>query len=86
MKPTPTEMMKNLQGINSRTDEAENKNNDLEYQEEKTLNQNSKQKNPKNEDSCKEPLIHNCITMVPEGEEKDQESETLFLNNDRKIP
>ena len=35
MKVTPSEIKNNLQGNNSRVDEAKNKNNDLEHQEEK---------------------------------------------------
>ena len=41
-------MKNNLQGINSRVDEANNQINDLEHKEAKTTNQNNKKKkNPK---------------------------------------
>ena len=43
MKDTPIEIANNLQGNNSRVDEAENQVNDLE-QKQKTTNQNNKKK------------------------------------------
>ena len=48
-------MMNNLQGINSRVDEAENQNNHLENKEAKTSNQNSKKQkdSPPNEKSVR---------------------------------
>ena len=42
MKVTLSEIRKNLQGISSGGDEAENQMNNLEYKEEKIFNQNSK--------------------------------------------
>ena len=42
MNVTLSEIKKKLQGINNGVDEAKNLINDLEYKEEKTLNQNSK--------------------------------------------
>ena len=42
MKDTLIEIKNNLYGINSRVDKAKNQISDLEYKEEKTLNQNSK--------------------------------------------
>ena len=49
IKITLRKIKKNLQGINSGMDEADNEINDLEYKEEKIFNQNSKEKkkNPK---------------------------------------
>ena len=44
MKDTLIEIKNNLQGNNSRVDEAENQINDLEHKEEKTTNQNKKKK------------------------------------------
>ena len=53
MKDKLTKMKDNLQGINSRIDEAENKISGLEYKETKTPNQNSKKK----KESKKTPRI-----------------------------
>ena len=44
MKDILTEIKNNLQGINSRVDEAKNQINDLEHEEAKTATQNSKKK------------------------------------------
>ena len=44
MKDTLIEIKNNLQGNNSRVDEAENQMNDLEHKEERTFNQNSEKK------------------------------------------
>ena len=77
--------MKNLQGNNSRVDEAENQINDLEHKEAKTTNQNNKKKkeSKKIEDSVsslwdnfKQSNI--CLIWVPEGKEKEQENGNLF--------
>ena len=47
-KDTLIEIKNNLQGNNSKVDEAENQINDLEHKEQKTTNQNNnKKKNPK---------------------------------------
>ena len=43
-KDTQIEIKNNLQGNNSRVDEAKNQINDLEHQEEKTTIQNNKKK------------------------------------------
>ena len=53
MKDTLIEIKNNLQGNNSKVDEAENQINDLEQKEEKINNQNHKKKKriQKNEDS-----------------------------------
>ena len=53
MKDTPIEMKKNLQGNNSRVDEAENQINDLEHKEAKKKQQQQKknQNNKKKEES-----------------------------------
>ena len=44
MKDTLIEIKNNLQGNNSRVDEAKNQINDLEHKEEKMFNQNKKKK------------------------------------------
>ena len=44
MKNSLSEIKNNLQGNNSRVDEAKNQSNDLEHQEEKTTIQNNKKK------------------------------------------
>ena len=44
MKDTLIEIKNNLQGHNSRVDEAKNQINDLEHEEEKLTNQNEKKK------------------------------------------
>ena len=85
MKDSLIEIKNNLQGNNSRVDEAENQINDLEHKEAKN-NQSEKQeekRTPKNEDSInslwdnlKWSNIH--ITGMPEGEEKEQETGNLF--------
>ena len=58
MGDTIIEIKSNLQGNNSRVDEAENHINDLEHKEEKTTNQNNKKKkeSKKNEDSVKQTV------------------------------
>ena len=80
MKDTLTEIKNNLQGTNSRVDEAENQINDLEHKEAKN-NQSEPQEEKriqKNEDSVScfwdnfnMSNIH--IIGVPKGEEKEQE-------------
>ena len=47
MKDTLTEIKNNLQGNNSRVDEAKNQMNDLEHKEARTTNQNKKEKESK---------------------------------------
>ena len=44
IKVTLSEIRKNLQGINSEVDEAENQINDVEHKEEKNFNQSNKKK------------------------------------------
>ena len=44
MKVIPSEIKKNLQGPNSKGDEAKHQINDLEHKTEKTFNQNKKKK------------------------------------------
>ena len=53
MKDTLIEIKNNLQGNNSRVDEAKNQINDLEHRKKKTTNQRTtrRKKNPKNEGS-----------------------------------
>ena len=46
-KDTLTEIKNNLQGNNSRVDEAKNQMNDLEHKEARTTNQNKKEKESK---------------------------------------
>ena len=59
MKVTLSEINKNLQGINSRVNEAKNQINDLEDEEEKIFHQNSKEKNDQRKQGLtKEPLGH----------------------------
>ena len=59
IKDTLIEIKNNLQGINSRVDEAKNQINDLEHKEAKTTNQNSKKKKElKKQELAKEPLGH----------------------------
>ena len=86
MKDTLIEIKNDLQGNNSRVDEAENQINDLEHEEEKKTNQSEQQEEKiiqKYEDSIsslwdkfKRFNIH--IIGVPEGEEKEQEIGNLF--------
>ena len=78
--------MNNLQGINSRADEAENQINDMEHK--KTKNNQAEQQEEKriqkkNENSVRSVWdnfkwnnIH--IKGVPEGEQKEQETGNLF--------
>ena len=71
------EIKNNLQGNNSRVDEAENQINDLEHKEEKNnqSEQPERKRVPQNKDSISS-LWDNfkrsniCIIRVPEGEEK----------------
>ena len=56
-KDTLIEIKNNLQGNNSRADEAKNQINDLEHKEEKTTNQTRRRKeNPKKQGQGKQPL------------------------------
>ena len=85
MKDTLIKINNNLQGNNSRMDEADNQINNLEHKEAKN-NQSEQQKEKrikKNEDiissiwdNFKKSNI--CIIGVPEGEEKEQENGNLF--------
>ena len=90
MKDTLTEMKNNLQGINSKVDEAENQISDLECKEAKNT-QSEQQKGKrilKNEDSVRSLWdnfnVH--ITGVPEGGEREQEIENLFRKTEGKLP
>ena len=57
MNDTLIERKNNLQGNNSRVDEANKQINDLEHKEEKTTNQNNKKKKEsKKTGQCKQPL------------------------------
>ena len=84
MKDTVIKIKDNLQGNNSRVDEAENQINDLEQQEEENNQWEQAEKGiQKNEDSISR-LWNNfkhsniLITGVSEGEEKEQEIGHLF--------
>ena len=93
MKNILIEIKNNLQGSNSRVDEAENqnglehkeaKNNQLEQQEEKNL-----KKNEYGLSSLWDNFRHSNIHIigVPEAEEKEQEIGNLFeKNKERKLP
>ena len=84
-KATPIETENNLQGNNSRVDEAENQINDLEHKEGKKVQFGTirRKKNPKTKDRLRS-IWHNfkCtniqITGLPEGVGKGQEIENLF--------
>ena len=57
MKVTLSKIKKNLQGINSGVDKAENQINDLEHKEEKKhLIRTTRKKNPKKQGQSKKPL------------------------------
>ena len=56
MKDLLIEIKNNLQGNESRADEAENQINDLEHKEAKRTNQKKKKKNPIEQGQCKQPL------------------------------
>ena len=74
MKDTLTEIKNNLQGINSRVDEAENQINDLEHKEAKINNQSEQQEEkriPPNKNSVSsiwDNFKHSniCIIGVPQ--------------------
>ena len=85
MKDTLVEIKSNLQGINSKVDEAENQINVLEHKEPKTnqSEQQAEKRTQENEDSVSSPSDNfKCsnisITGVPEGEEKEQEIGNLL--------
>ena len=95
MKDTLIEIKNNLQGNNSRVDEAEDHINDLEHKEPKTthLNNRKKKESPPRKNESVSSLWDNfkysnfCIIGVPEGKEKEQEIGNLFeKNNERKLP
>ena len=82
MKDTLIEIKNNLQGNNSRVDEAESPINDLEHKESKNnQSEQKKKKNPPNEDSVsslwdnfKKSNIH--LIRVPEEKRKSKKLET----------
>ena len=94
MKDTLTEIKNNLQGNNSRVDEAKNQINDLEHKGAKNhqSEQEEEKKIQKNEDNASSLWVNFkrsniCIIGVPKGEEKEQEIGNLFeKNNERKLP
>ena len=84
MKETLIEIKSNLQGINSRVDEAENQTNHLEHKEAEDIQSVQQEKRIKKiKDSVRSlwnSFKHSniCIIGVPEGEEKEQEIGKLF--------
>ena len=85
MKAALSEIKKNLQGTGSGGDEAEIQINVLEHKEEKSIQseQQEEKRIPKNEDGIRSPWdISKCtniqIIHVPEGEEEEQEIDSLF--------
>ena len=66
MKDTLTEMKNNLQGINSRVDDAKNQINDLEHKEAKKqpIRTTRRKKNLKNEDSVSSLWTTNIPTFT----------------------
>ena len=78
MKDSLIETENNLQGNNSRVDEAKNQINDLEHKEAKSNQPEQEEKRiQKNEDSVNSiwdnfKRSNICIIGVPEGEEKEQ--------------
>ena len=85
MKDTLIEIKNNLQENNIRVDEAENQINDLEYKEAKNNHseQQEEKRIQKKEDNIRglwDNFKHTniCIMWVPEGEEKEQETENVF--------
>ena len=84
MKDTLIEIKNNLQGNNSRVEEAENQINDLEHKEAKQpIRTRRRKKNPKNEDSVSSLLdcfkcFNICIIGVTEDEQKEEEIGNLF--------
>ena len=81
MKDTLTEMNNNLQGINSRVDEAKNQISNLEQKEERNIQpeclfQKNEERLRDLWDSFKRSNI--WIIRVPEREEGEQEIENLF--------
>ena len=85
MKDTLIEVKNNLQGNNSRVEEAENQINDLEQKEAKN-NQaeqqegNRVQRNEENVSSLRDNFKRSNIHIIgmPEGEEREQDIENLF--------
>ena len=82
MKDILMEIKNNLQGINSRTDEADNQSNDMEHKKTKNnqAEQHEEKRTLKNEDSLRSlgdnfKQTNVCIIEVPKGEEKDKKLE-----------
>ena len=84
MKDSLIEIKNNLQGINSRVDEANNQINDLEHKEAKTTNQNNKKKkNPKKRRQYKQTVgqqqaFQHSHHRGARGEEEKPEVGNLF--------
>ena len=93
MKDTPIEMKNNLQGNNSKMDEAENQINDLEHKEGKNNHseQQEEKRTPQKEDSINS-LWDNfkrsniCLIGLPEREEKARNWKSVPKNSERKLP
>ena len=87
IKDAPIEIKNNLQGNNSRVDEAENQINDLEHKEVKNNHAEQEEKRiQKNEDSISSlrgnfKRSNICLIGVPKGEEKEQEIGNLSEKN-----
>ena len=93
MKDTLIEIKNNLQGNNSRVDEAKNQINDLEHEEAKNNQSEQVEKIIQNhEDSIsilwdKFKTSNICIIGVPEREKEEQKIENLFeKNNEGELP
>ena len=92
-KDTLIEIKNNLQGNNSRVNEAENQMNNMEHKEAKNNQSEQQEENriQKNEDSInslwdnfKRSNIH--IVGVPEEEKEQEIGNLLEKNNERKLP
>ena len=82
MKETLIEVKNNLQGNNSRVDEANNQINDLEHKGAKNNQSEQEKRIQKYEGSVGSLWDFKCCNIsiigVPEGEEKEQEIRNLF--------
>ena len=87
LKSKQTEMNNTIEGINSRTTEAEEQINDLEGRrvEITATKQNKEKRMKRNEDSIRD-LCNNikytniCIIRVPEGEKREKWSEKIIVD------
>ena len=82
MKDTLIEIKNNLQGNNSRVDEAKNQINSLEHKEEK-----NNQSEPEEEKGIRKNEDSSDILIIGGPEREEQEIGNLFeKNNERKLP